>query len=134
MHLSKTLPSYRRLAHRCFHTLFMNLLFFTFDCIGSPTVCTDVAVRIAFERYLIPSTTRWALTCFIRSKIAVRGNKKAAPNGSGLYYKLIFYLPNNFAIAVPSSAGESTTVMPQSRRIAFLAAAVSSAPPTIAPA
>ena len=39
-----------------------------------------------------------------------------------------FYLPNNFAIAVPSSAGESTTVIPQSRNIAFLAAAVSSTP------
>lgn len=73
-------------------------------------------------------------TCFIRTNIAIRGNKKAASNGSGFFYKSIFYLPNNFAIAVPSSAGESTTVIPQSRKIAFLAAAVSSAPPTIAPA
>ena len=47
---------------------------------------------------------------------------------------LIPYLLNNFAIAAPISAGDSTTVIPHSLIIFIFAAAVSSAPPTIAPA
>ena len=53
------------------------------------------------------------------------------------FYKLcskIENYPNTLATVLPISAGESTTFIPFSLIMAILAYAVSSAPPTIAPA
>lgn len=66
----------------------------------------------------------------------MKSNKKAESTYSRLSIKYfrMDYLANNLAIAAPISAGLSTTVIPHSLMIFILAAAVSSAPPTIAPA
>ena len=63
-------------------------------------------------------------------------NKNAAPvKRSGIsFYKRAIYFFNTFAIVDPISAGVCTTVIPHSAMIFILAAAVSSAPPIIAPA
>ena len=65
------------------------------------------------------------------------GPQKKPRRGRGFCFlkMLRVYLPpSTRSMVSPISAGESTTWMPHSRMIAILAAAVSSAPPTMAPA
>lgn len=91
-----------------------------------------------------PSVPPWQLLPPVTSHflpslfMPIKYNKtKSAPKLiETLFYNEIFksYFANSSAIAAPISAGLSTTRIPHSRMIFILAAAVSSAPPTIAPA
>jgi hypothetical protein len=62
-------------------------------------------------------------------------NKKPPPNKGRLFpYQKYYFFFSTFAIVAPISAGVCTTVIPHSAMIFIFAAAVSSAPPMIAPA
>ncbi len=95
----------------------------------------DIGIFMTAHLYVIPQRALRTFHLFHRINIRLVQTKSCFTIVRGfVIYLTQSYLPNNFAIAVPKSAGESTTVIPQSLKIAFLAAAVSSAPPTIAPA
>lgn len=73
---------------------------------------------------------------FVYFQILLSYNKKSRSvgrTGSVIVFGMIYFWMIS-AIVLPISAGLATTVMPHSAIIFILAAAVSSAPPTMAPA